>query len=227
MTELSVSQAIGLGSAAINFWSAFNNFQKGNNVAGYADLFFGAVGLAGLAIPPGGISGGMSSGVLALVHVEELRKLLVGISTIWSIRDIILLMMENGGGPNWGPPYENPNTHWIGEVKPPDSSFGTFGSGNFGNEMHRRIVAWLKRKYPNVTFHFDVTPGTTGIDVKVLNQGERQTGFKFAEIKPRTSSGFNSFTRQVQNWINKGSIPKNAKVQPITYDADGNIFTSF
>jgi len=74
--------------------------------------------------------------------------------------------------------------------------------------------------HPNVDFDFRVLPGQRGVDVTVLDaEGISQVGFEFGEIKPLTASGERTMLRQIPKW---GLKP--VQVQPITYDAQGNIY---
>ncbi len=76
--------------------------------------------------------------------------------------------------------------------------------------------------YPEANFAFRVLPGQTGVDVTVLGQESIDAvGFEFGEIKPQTASGEATFNRQILNWGSPGSV------QPITYDAAGNVYLGF
>ena len=110
------------------------------------------------------------------------------------------------------------------QVTPPA---GNFGSGNFGNAMHEAIRDELQSQFADVEFEFNIRPGQNGVDVIVPDEHVETVGFKYGEIKPNTTSSQNTFNRQVENWKNKSTIPKNATVQPITYDANGNVNLGF
>jgi hypothetical protein len=43
-------------------------------------------------------------------------------------------------------------------------------------------------------------PGQTGIDAEYVGPADRNPGFKYAELKPYTESGYNEFLRQLENW---------------------------
>jgi len=96
----------------------------------------------------------------------------------------------------------------------------TFGTTTFGNYAHTATVELLQELYPNVPFEFRALPGQTGPDVTVPERLVGEVGYRFGEIKPLTSSGEATFNGQVQRW---GLGP----VQPITYDAAGNVYYGF
>ena len=106
----------------------------------------------------------------------------------------------------------------IGAFIPPDNV--TYGTTLFGNYAHEKIADILGRLYPAATFKFRVLPGQRGIDVTVLNDPDGKVGYQFGEIKPLTASGESAFNRKLQQW---GVGP----VQPITYDAAGNVYHGF
>jgi len=106
----------------------------------------------------------------------------------------------------------------IGKVSPPE---GVFGTTTFGNAMHLQIADFLQQKYPGVSFRFAVRPGERGIDVEVLGRGSVTTGYRYADIKPRSVSGKRSLENQVWKWN------LSEEVRAITYDAKGNIYHGF
>jgi hypothetical protein len=106
----------------------------------------------------------------------------------------------------------------IGRVTP--KSGAKFGTTDFGNE-HELIADWFEQQNPGVDFEFRIRPGQTGIDITVPKAQWRQVGFRYADIKPRTISGFNSFNEQVGNWGYRASI------RAISYDANGNFYHGF
>jgi hypothetical protein len=111
------------------------------------------------------------------------------------------------------------------KVEPPP---GKFGTTDFGQEMHLKIGTALEEKYPDVPLILRVRPGLTGVDVSVMySEDEQMLGFKDAEIKPDSASGQKTLRSQVQRWKNNGKLPQDASVQPLTYDADGNVNLGF
>ena len=120
---------------------------------------------------------------------------------------------------------------WLGlgkpkcfKVTPPK---GDFGSTDFGNAMHENVADAFRKQFPDVEFQFSVKPGQRGVDIVVPDEDVGEVGFKYGEIKPNTASGQNTFNKQVQNWLNNGTIPQGSVVQPITYDANGSIGFGF
>jgi hypothetical protein len=71
-----------------------------------------------------------------------------------------------------------------------------FGTTTFGDYAHGMIVNMLKGRYPQATFIFR----RTGVDVEVDEEWIDTVGFRYAEIKPLTSSGQYRFNRQILNW---------------------------
>jgi hypothetical protein len=65
------------------------------------------------------------------------------------------------------------------------------------------------------------------VDVIVPDKDVPVVGFKYAEIKPNTSSGQKTLGGQTQRWKDGGKLPEDASVQPLTYDADGNVYLGF
>ena len=109
----------------------------------------------------------------------------------------------------------------IGTFERPANS--NFGSTAFGNDVHDQVARVLQEMYPNVTFKFGTSPGINGADVTVVKDTDvAAVGFKYAEIKPDTASGQKTFMQQIKAW---GLDPE--QVEPITYDANGNLYDGF
>jgi hypothetical protein len=108
----------------------------------------------------------------------------------------------------------------FGSFAVPEGS--TFGTTKFGNGAHDAIVKLLRERYPRADFIFRAGRGQTGVDVEVVGQRSIDAvGFRYAEVKPLADSGRARFYQQVFDW----DLPE--PVQPITYDAAGNVFTGF
>jgi hypothetical protein len=91
-----------------------------------------------------------------------------------------------------------------------------------GNVMHERIVAWLKKHFPDSEFDVRIRPGQNGIDIKWTGRGA-DPGFKYAEIKPKNADGSRRLFNQIMNiW---GLELED--VLAITYDDLGNIYWGF
>ena len=118
---------------------------------------------------------------------------------------------------------------WRGPTEPvligaytPSSSL-TFGTTRFGQEAHINAARILQEANGGVAFDMRVLLGQQGIDVTVLRPRDiANLGFEFAEIKPLTLSGERTLLRQSYNWNLKPQ-----QIQPITYDAKGNIYFGF
>ena len=108
----------------------------------------------------------------------------------------------------------------LGKVTPPANA--NPGTTTFGNRMHEQIAEMLRAKFPGVKFKFNIKPGQTGVDIVVPPQSEGITGFRYADIKPRTPAQAAKFAQQVENW---GFKP--GEVKAITYDANGNVYEGF
>lgn len=76
--------------------------------------------------------------------------------------------------------------------------------------------------YRGVEFEFRVKPGQKGVDVTVPDEFLGRVGFKYAEIKPLTTSGQARFGQQIRGWKLDPQT-----VRPITYDARGNVYFGF
>jgi hypothetical protein len=51
-----------------------------------------------------------------------------------------------------------------------------------------------------------VEPGQTGIDAEFIGPKTRDPGFKYAELKPVSPNGIESFMKQRDNWNLTGKI---------------------
>ena len=80
--------------------------------------------------------------------------------------------------------------------------------------MHAKFDGYMKDRYPGVEFEFHNKPGQTGPDAVVLPGGVNP-GFRRAELKPYTPSGWAAFAVQQARW---------GTTKPFAYDASGNIF---
>jgi hypothetical protein len=89
--------------------------------------------------------------------------------------------------------------------------------------MHERIGMMLEKRYRGVQMEMRLKPGQRGVDIEVLNPRDvSRTGFRFADIKPRTPSGQTRLSAQLEKWGMNAQ-----EVRPITYDAKGNVYLGF
>jgi hypothetical protein len=88
-----------------------------------------------------------------------------------------------------------------------------FGSIAFGNKMHLRFNAYLRKRYKGTRFNFFTRPGQTGPDAVVVGGTKRR--FTRAELKPNTTWGIDRFIAQEGRW---------GPTMLFLYDAAGNIF---
>jgi hypothetical protein len=93
----------------------------------------------------------------------------------------------------------------------------SFGTKEFGQEIHIRIAQWCDNNLKNVNVKWSVQPGQTGIDGEVIGG---DPGFKYIEIKPQSDSGLKTFMRQLNRWAYDKE-----DVLALFYDKDGNIYT--
>jgi hypothetical protein len=99
-----------------------------------------------------------------------------------------------------------------------------FGTPGYGTQIHQN--------FPDaVTSHtgtslddwtFNVSPGQTGIDAAWTGAGGgANPGFNYAELKPATLPGYDTFLEQMQNWQQNG-LPT-GQTSLWGYDENGNI----
>lgn len=69
---------------------------------------------------------------------------------------------------------------------------------DFGTAVHQEFPEEFAKKYPGVRFRDNVGPGQNGPDIEVVSAN--RPGFDFADLKPKTESGFRSFEKQLENW---------------------------
>lgn len=91
----------------------------------------------------------------------------------------------------------------------------------YGNLVADQIGRLVQNAYPKVPMILRTSPGVNGVDIELEAEDAFFTGFQYAEIKPLTNSGFNSFRSQVARWN------LSAPVHAFTYDYEGNIYYGF
>lgn len=108
----------------------------------------------------------------------------------------------------------------IGKVEMPENLVP--GTKDFGNYVHDRIGNLFQGMVTNTKLTLNMGPGANGPDIIVPDDAISRLGFKYAEIKPLSTSSISRFNNQVLNvWDLEG------QVQAITYDRDGNINYGF
>jgi hypothetical protein len=109
----------------------------------------------------------------------------------------------------------------IGKFEFPDNLIP--GTKAHGHYAHDQIGTLLQDAAPpDVDLILNTAPSARGVDVEVPPGGIDAVGFEYAEIKPLSRAGRSRFNDQVLNvWDLED------RVQPITYDKNGNIFYGF
>ncbi len=105
----------------------------------------------------------------------------------------------------------------------------TYGSVAFGNKIHAKFTQHL-RQLTGQRWLIDRTrPGLRGVDITFYQtirrvrdvRGNVSRGFRHAELKPYSTSGFNTFLSQLDRWRTTGL---RGNVGLFMYDAQGAIF---
>jgi hypothetical protein len=91
----------------------------------------------------------------------------------------------------------------------------------YGCLVSAQIGGLVQKAAPNGSVILRITSGTNGIDIAVRPEASAAIGFRLAEIKPMTNSGFRSFSAQVA----RRKLAND--VLAITYNAKGDIFYGF
>lgn len=91
----------------------------------------------------------------------------------------------------------------------------------YGELVGEQIGNLVQIASPTTEMILRTAPGIKGVDIELKAEDAFVAGFRYAEIKPVTDSGFRTFNRQLARW--KLSEP----VLAITYDYDGNIYYGF
>ncbi len=82
------------------------------------------------------------------------------------------------------------------------ASRAKFGSAELGNYAHSRFEQALLEQTGTKPKHWFMRtrPGMTGVDATYRGPEELFPGFRHAELKPLSRSGFNTFQRQLNRW---------------------------
>ncbi|HEX4157604.1 MAG TPA: hypothetical protein VHY79_03950 [Rhizomicrobium sp.] len=92
---------------------------------------------------------------------------------------------------------------------------------DYGNLVHEQIGTLYQNTFPDVKMILRTSKGLNDVDIEIPDENVPSVGFRYAEIKPLSNSGFSRFKGQVARW------KKPAPVLAITYDYDGNIYYGF
>ena len=95
------------------------------------------------------------------------------------------------------------------------------GTMIYSSLVSAQIGSLVQKAGPSVTMILRTALGMSGIDIEILTEDAPAVGFRFAEIRPMTKSGFRSFSAQVA----RGKLADD--VLAITYNAKGDIFYGF
>jgi hypothetical protein len=107
----------------------------------------------------------------------------------------------------------------------PDGQGGGFGTPGFGTQVHQGFGDALSQQTNTLPQDWTMAtgPGQNGVDATFNGDvtSPNYPGFQYAELKPATMSGFNTFMNQMGNWqLSDGST------QLWMYDQNGNIFST-
>jgi RHS repeat-associated protein len=83
-----------------------------------------------------------------------------------------------------------------------------FSNLTMGNQQHARFRSVLveqTRTRPQ-DWRMRTAPGQNGVDAEYIGPQHRNPGFRYAELKPFSLHGFNTFLNQLGNWQGSGSI---------------------
>ena len=107
----------------------------------------------------------------------------------------------------------------IGRFEPRDD----LSHVDFGNYAHNEIGNLLQKAVgTNIQLELNTAPYARGVDITVPQRFINDVGFEYGEIKPLSRTGRSRFNNQVLNIWNLEE-----RVQPITYDRNGNIYYGF
>ena len=91
----------------------------------------------------------------------------------------------------------------------------------YGNLVHEQIGKLVQDMYPDVKMILRTAPGDIDVDIEIPPEEAPRVGFRYAEIKPVSESGFRRLKGQIARWN------KPEPVLVITYDYQGNIYYGF
>lgn len=105
-----------------------------------------------------------------------------------------VLVKQGGNNPPSTPPAPTPPKKGNGPAG--------FSTTKLGNEVHGRFEKVLTEQTGTrrEDWLMRTKPGETGIDATYIGPKNRYPGFKYAELKPYTQNGYDTFQRQMDRW---------------------------
>jgi hypothetical protein len=95
-----------------------------------------------------------------------------------------------------------------------------FSNPKFGLEVHARSL-FEQTGTSKGDWIIRTKPGQKGVDATYI--GDKDLGFRHAELKPRSPNGFNEFNGQVDRWQQSGHIQPGEKTSLWFYNEQGVI----
>jgi hypothetical protein len=98
-----------------------------------------------------------------------------------------------------------------------------FSNPTFGQEVHQNFLDALTEQTSTAPSDWLMRtgPGLNGVDAEFMGQADLNPGFTFAELKPYTQYGFDTFMNQLDSW----SLPQ-GQTQLWFYNENGIIGSS-
>jgi hypothetical protein len=94
------------------------------------------------------------------------------------------------------------HNNWCEKIVPPTGAPPGFSNPGFGQEVHQRfqdLLAEQTHTSPDDWF-MRTAPGMNGVDAEYIGPASSNPGFKYAELKPYSGNGVDTFFDQLFNW---------------------------